>query len=396
MTTVLVTGATGRVGRHVVAGLLAAGASVRALVRTPDLAGLPPDVELIQGDIYDASAVRRAAAEVDAAFLLWPSFSADGAEPIVAELPKRVVYLSALNASSGGVWGDIEELLRKAGKDWTSLRAGGFAVNTQSWAEEFRVGDVVRMAFPQAGRPLIHERDIATVAVLTLLDDHHIGRSYDLTGPEVLTQAEQVATIARAVGKEMRVEELPAADARQEMLDLGADPALADASVNYWATLVDSPEPVSTAVRELTGRPALTFAEWAEDHADEFRILSTAEVADRYVAALSAGRVDEALALTAPDTVRVAPLETGGEEVELKGAQAILENARRLSADIEYLSVDLLGPLLLDNRFAVRFTFDERNTRTGKHHQTTKLSLCTVTSGRITREEVFYYTPPHD
>ncbi|WP_238160318.1 SDR family oxidoreductase [Kribbella pratensis] len=83
MTTVLVTGATGRVGRHVVAGLRAAGVTVRALVRTPDLAGFPPEIELIQGDITDVAAVRRAAAGVDAAFLLWPSFSADGASQIV-------------------------------------------------------------------------------------------------------------------------------------------------------------------------------------------------------------------------------------------------------------------------------------------------------------------------
>ena len=280
MTTVLVTGATGRVGRHVVAGLRAAGATVRALVRTPDLAGLPPDVELIQGDIYDPAAVRRAAAEVDAAFLLWPSFSADGAEPIVAELPQRVVYLSSLNASSGGVWGDVEELLRRAGKDWTFVRPGGFAVNAQGWADEFRTGDVVRLPYPQAGRSLIHERDIAAVAVLTLLNDRHIGQTYDLTGPEVLTQAEQVQTIARAVGKQMRVEDLSPAEARQAMLDLGADPALAESSVTYWASLVDNPEPVTTTVPELTGRPALTFAQWADEHADEFRILSAAEVAN--------------------------------------------------------------------------------------------------------------------
>ncbi|MEI8408603.1 MULTISPECIES: SDR family oxidoreductase [unclassified Kribbella] len=343
-TTVLVTGATGRVGRHVVAGLQAAGATVRALVRTPDLAGLPPDVELIQGDVYDPAAVRRAADDVDAAFLLWPSFSADGAAPIVAELPRRVVYLSSLNASAGGVWGDVEELLRKEGKDWTFLRPGGFAVNAQGWAEEFRTGDVVRLPSPEAGRSLIHERDIAAVAVLTLLDDHHIGRTYDLTGPEVLTQAEQVATIARAIGKQMRVEEMPATEARQAMLDIGADPDLADSSVAYWASLVENPEPVTTTVTKLTGHPALTFAEWAEDHADEFRILTTAEVASRYVTALKTGRVDQALALTAPETVRVAPLETGGEEIEVKGADAILENARRLNADVEYLAIHLVGP----------------------------------------------------
>ena len=390
MTTILVTGATGRVGRHVVDGLRAAGVTVRALVRTPDLAGFPPDVELIKGDLYDPDAVRRAAADVDAAFLLWPSFSADGAADVVAELPRRVVYLSALSASSGGVWADVEELLRD--KDWTFVRPGGFAVNAQGWAAEFRSGDVVRVASPEAGRSLIHERDIAAVAVLALLNDQHIGQIYDLTGPEVLTQAEQIRTIARAIGKEMRVEALSDAEARQAMLDLGADPILAESSVAYWASLVDNPEPVTTTVAELTGRPALTFAEWADEHADEFRVLSTAEVAQRYVGALSTGRLDQALALTAPEVVRVAPLETNGE---LKGTDAILENTRRLNKDIEYLAVDTLGPLLLDNHFAVRFTFDQLNVRTGTRSQTTKLSLYTVQSGRITREEVFYYTPPH-
>jgi uncharacterized protein YbjT (DUF2867 family)/ketosteroid isomerase-like protein len=395
MTTVLVTGATGRVGRHVVAGLRAAGVTVRALARTPDLAGLPPDVELVQGDIHDADAVRRAAADVDAAFLLWPSFSASGAEKIVPELPRRVVYLSSLSAADGGVWGDVEQLLRDADKAWTFLRPSGFAVNAQAWAEDFRSGDVLRIPYPEASRSMIHERDIAAVAVLALVNSDHAGQTYDLTGPEVLTQAEQVATIGRAVGKHMQVEPLTGDAARQAMLAQGADPALADSAVTYWASLVDNPEPVTTTVAQLTGRPALTFAEWADEHADEFRILSTAEVAHRYVDALATGRLDQALALLAPEVVRVAPLETAGEEIELKGADAILENARRLNTDIEYLAVHVVGPLLLDNRFAARFTFDQLDVRTGARSHTTKLSLYTTNSGQITREEVFYYTPPH-
>ncbi|MGW7679538.1 NmrA family NAD(P)-binding protein [Kribbella sp. NPDC054772] len=394
MTTVLVTGATGRVGRHVVDGLRAAGVTVRALVRTPDLAGFPPDVELIQGDLYDPEAVRRAAADVDSAFLLWPSFSADGAADIIGELPRRVVYLSSLNAPSGGVWADVEKLLEDAGKDWTFVRPGGFAVNAQNWAGDFRTGDIVRVPSPEAGRSLIHERDIAAVAVLALLNDRHIGQIYNLTGPEVLTQAEQIQTIARVIGKEMRVEAVPDAAARQAMLDLGLDPILAESSVAYWASLVDNPEPVTSTVSELTGRPALTFAEWAREHAAEFRVPSTAEVARRYVDALTTGRLDQALALSAPEVVRIAPLETGGEEIEMKGADAILENARRLNADIEYLGVDVVGPLLLDDRFAVRFAFDQLNVRTGARSRTTKLSLYTLTAGQITREEVFYHTPP--
>ncbi|TDW17241.1 NmrA family NAD(P)-binding protein [Kribbella kalugense] len=391
MTTVLVTGATGRVGRHVVAGLRAAGVTVRALVRTPELAGFPPDVELIQGDIREADAVRRAADGVDAAFLLWPSFSASGAEKIVPELPSRVVYLSSLNASEGGVWGEVEQLLRDADKSWTFLRPSGFAVNAQTWADDFRSGDTLRIPYPEAARSMIHERDIAAVAVLTLVNPAHAGQTYDLTGPEALTQAEQVATIVRAVGKHMHVEALSDDAARQAMLAQGADPALAASAVTYWASLVDNPEPVTTTVTQLTGRPALTFAAWATEHADEFRILSTAEVAQGYVDALSTGRLDQAVSFLAPDVVRAAPLES---PTELKGAPSILDNARRLNADVEHLAVETLGPLLSDNHFAIRFTFDQRNTQTGARTQTTKLSLCTVESGQITREDVFYYTPP--
>ena len=207
MTTILVTGATGRVGRHVVQGLLDAGVSVRALVRDPLRAGLPPEVEVVQGDIYDPAAVERAASEVEAAFLLWPAFSAEGAEPVVAALTKqvsRVVYLSSLNVNdedpgSSGVWGELEALLADA--DWTFVRPGGFMVNTQEWADQIRAGDVVRMPSPGAARSLIHERDIAAVAVQALLDDKHIGQAHRLTGPEVLTQAEQVAILGEVLGQ---------------------------------------------------------------------------------------------------------------------------------------------------------------------------------------------------
>ncbi|WP_433010390.1 NAD(P)H-binding protein [Kribbella sp. CA-294648] len=397
MTTILVTGATGRVGRHVVQGLLDAGVSVRALVRTPLLAGLPNEVEVVQGDIYDPAAVERAASEVDAAFLLWPSYSAEGAGDVVAALTKqvpRVVYLSSLNVAdedpaASGVWGEIETMLSDA--DWTFLRPGGFMVNTQEWADEIRTGDVVRMPSPGAGRSLIHERDIAAVAVLALLDDKHIGQTYRLTGPEVLTQAEQVAVLGEAVGKSARVEEQSAEAVRQAMVEQGVDPSFADGALAYWASLVDTPEPVTDTVESLLGRPALTFREWAEEHADEFRVLPTAEVANRYVEAFRTGDLSRATSLIAPDMVRVAPLEGTGDH---QGLADIMANAQQLTADVEILGVDLLGPLLLDDHFAVRFTFDARDRTTGDRDASTKLSLYTVTTGRITREEVFYLTPP--
>jgi uncharacterized protein YbjT (DUF2867 family) len=275
---ILVTGATGRVGRHVVQGLLDAGTAVRALVRDPAGAALPEAVELVRGDITSEADVERAAAGVDAAFLLWPFFSAEGAQPVVAALTEqvsRVVYLSAMNVrddqppAANGVWGEIEDLL--IGSDWTFLRAGGFAANTLGWADEFRRGDVVRMAAPEAGRSLIHERDIAAIAVLALLDDKHIGQKYVLTGPETLTQTEQVAILSNAVGKPMQIEELTPTEARQQMLVAGADPLLAETSVTYWKSLVDNPEPVTNTVPTLLNRPALTYSQWAEEHAGNFR-----------------------------------------------------------------------------------------------------------------------------
>lgn len=270
MTTILVTGATGRVGRHVVQGLLDAGVGVRALVRNPPLAALPAEVEVVQGDIYDPTAVSRAAADVDAAFLLWPAFTADGAAEVVTALTKqvsRVVYLSSMSA--GGVWAEIEALLADA--DWTFIRPGGFAANTLEWADQIRTGNVVRMPSPNAARSLIHERDIAEVAVQALLHDKHIGQSYSLTGPEVLTQAELVATIATVLGRTLQVEEILTAEARQTMLTQGADPTFVDAALTYWHSLIANPEPVTTTVETLLNRPALTYHQWAEDHADAFR-----------------------------------------------------------------------------------------------------------------------------
>lgn len=266
MSTVLVIGATGRVGRHVVAGLLAAGVAVRALVRTPSLAELPAEVSVVAGDLHDPAAVRRAAVGADAAFLLWPWYSAEGAAAVVAELPRRVVYLSTLGG--GGFWGEIEELL--GDRESTFVRPSGFAVNTLAWAEQIRASGVVRLPYPKASRSLIHERDIAAVAVLALLDDRHIGRTYEITGPEAITQEDQIATIARLTGKPIRIHPLTDDEARQEMLAQGADPLLADSAVTYWSTLVHTPEPVTTTVPQLTGRPALTFATWTREHATAF------------------------------------------------------------------------------------------------------------------------------
>jgi len=120
------------------------------------------------------------------------------------------------------------------------------------------------------------------VAVLALRDpDRHAGRAYLLTGPAILTQREQAAAIVAAIGRPLAVEEQTRAEAAAEMTSGGADPAWVASALNHWASLVEHPEIALDTVERLTGHPARPFAQWAREHADDFRLLSPRAVADR-------------------------------------------------------------------------------------------------------------------
>ena len=386
---ILVIGATGNIGRHVVAGLRERGASVRTMSRLPGAT--------VTGDLTRPETLHNALSGVDSVFLLWPFLSSAGAQEavdVIAEHARRIVYVSAMivrddaTPEENGVWGQVEAAIRRTSLEWTFLRPGGFATNTLEWADAIRTGQPVRMPYPQASRSLIHERDIADVAVLALTEDGHAGKVYALTGPAALTQAEQARILGAAA-----VEEVSADEARAGMLSW-ANEEFADSALAYWRSLVDTPEPVSRTVEELTGRPARTFTQWAQDHADDFRLLTSAEVAERYVAAFRTGRMDQATRLSAPDVVRVAPLETDGKHVELRGLGEIMTNAERLNRELEFHAVDVEGPFQQGDRFAVRFSFDVTHKPTGQRSTTSKMSLYTVADGAIVREEVFYFDPP--
>ncbi|MET8994638.1 NAD(P)H-binding protein [Amycolatopsis sp. NPDC004169] len=257
--TVLVTGATGHTGRHVVAGLRAAGVGTRVLVR--DRAKAPSGVEVVQGDI---TAPSEAADGVDAVYLLWPLFAADGiARTLEPFQGRKIVYLSAMSAEHGGVWGDVEAAVERVTDDWTFLRVTGLASNALAWAQQVGTG-VVRAAYGQAKRSVVHERDVADMAVRALTEDH-AKQTYLVTGPEAIAQAEQVRLIGEALGKPVTWEEQPPEEAIAQLSRyLGAD--FAASAVHHWASLVEDPEPVSLDVPRVTGHPARPFAEWAREH----------------------------------------------------------------------------------------------------------------------------------
>jgi len=281
--TVLVLGATGNVGRHVVSQLLAAGVQVRAVTRHPETVVPRAGLEVVAGDLtgLDGSGDWDAALDdVPSMFLIWPLLSAELAPALLTVAKRhvhRVVYLSSMSVDdrrepeANGFWGAVEHAIEKSGLEWTFLRAGGFASNTLGWADQIRADGIVRWPYGRAGRSLVHERDLADVAVRALLEDGHVGEKYVLTGPEAISQIDQVHAIGEAIGRRLRWEELSPDQARRQLLAAWGDPAFVDGALGYWATLIDAPEPVSDAVEKVTGVPARTFREWAEDHREDFR-----------------------------------------------------------------------------------------------------------------------------
>jgi uncharacterized protein YbjT (DUF2867 family) len=268
--TVLVTGATGRVGREVVAGLVARGRRVRALSRDPANAGLPAGVCVVAGDLRDGERVSEHAGGADAVFLLWPFLTADGADEIAEALARRVRRTVVLSAEAAArrpdaVWAVTERATERTAREWTILRPTGFAANTLVWADQIRRTGVVRWVYGRAARSLIDERDIAAVAVRALTEDRHHGARYVLTGPEAVTQIDQVHAIGRAVGRDVRWEEVPRAEMHGQLA------GVPDTALDTWAFFVSEPEVVTGTVQEITGRPAHRFEEWARNHADSFR-----------------------------------------------------------------------------------------------------------------------------
>lgn len=270
---ILVTGATGTVGRQVVAGLVAAGVDVRAVTRRPDEAGLPETVEVIGGDLDEPEALAPAFEGVDAAFLLAAGRTRQVAEVAERAGVQRIVVLSAATAGSTGLPGGehhraAELAVEESGLKWTHVRPGMFTANFLGWAGEIRADGVVRAPHAQARHAPVHEDDIAAVAVAALLSDEHTGRVLTLTGPEVLTKPEQVAALSRGIGREVEFHELTP---QQWCEHAGVPASVADFLLGLWEHAEQHPDAALPTIPEVLGRPAKTVTEWAREHASEFR-----------------------------------------------------------------------------------------------------------------------------
>jgi uncharacterized protein YbjT (DUF2867 family) len=283
---VLVIGASGRVGRLVVNELLNARVPVRALTRRPDAAGLPASVEVVAGDLTVPESLDAGLQGVDSVFLLWTAPPATAAAVIerLASHARRVVFLSSPHRTPhpffqqpnpmAALHAEIERLIAAAAIAATIIRPGMFASNVRFWwAGMIRDTGVVRWPYGAAETAPIDERDIAAVAARVLYEDGHAGGDYVITGPESLSQAEQVRVIGEAIGRRILFQELSPDEFRRETAGSWPRPVV-DMLLAAWGAAMGRPAFVTSIVADVTGSPARTFRQWAVDHAEGFRARS--------------------------------------------------------------------------------------------------------------------------
>ncbi|MGW7298239.1 SDR family oxidoreductase [Streptomyces sp. NPDC054829] len=285
MRTVLVTGATGNVGRTVVTALRDRGASVRAFVRDAERARrtLGDEVGLAVGDFGDPASLRAALRGVDAVFLT----SADGPDKVAHETAvidaastawvPRLVKLSSPRVEIGSdlaFWdwhGRIEQHLRTSGVPAVCLRSGYLMSNLLAAAEGVAASGQLIAPAGTARIAMTDPADVGAAAAVLLTEDGHEGRTYTLTGPESVTYGEVAAVLSEVTGREVGYVDVPDEAARAGLAASGAPEWLVDGVVGLFGKLREGAcAEVTGTVRALTGREPRTLTEWARDHAGVF------------------------------------------------------------------------------------------------------------------------------
>ena len=274
---IVVTGATGNVGRPLVRALATAGEQVVAVSRRVTDQDVPAGVRYQRVDLAEPDGLAPVLDGAKALFLLTsPDFLATGGDlGKTLEIARDRGVRRAVLLSSQGV-GTLrhpslfEDALKESGLEWTVLRPGGFHSNALQWAGMIRTERAVAAPFADVALPTIDPDDIAEVAAVVLRQEGHGGRVYELTGPEAISPRRQVAAIGEALGEPVRFTELSRAEAKAHMLRFMPEPVV-ESTLAILGEPTAAEQRVSPDVERLLGRAPRTFAAWAERTLEAFK-----------------------------------------------------------------------------------------------------------------------------
>src|SRR5436190_3684471 len=281
---VLVTGATGTIGRDVAKRLSEKGVSVRAGVRDQAKARkqFGSNIALAPFDFENEQTFSGALEGVEKVFLLPPlllnqleliNVFVDAAKHAGV---RHIAKLSAIGIDdetqpTAVKWhGANEQHIRESGVAFTFLRPNSFMQNFFTYFPP-RNG-AIYLPWGNGTASFVDTRDIANVAAKALTSDGHGGRIYTLTGPATLGIAEVALILSEVAGREFKYVDVPGAAARDGMLQAGMPPWQVELVLelhainkqNRWSA-------VTSDVEKVTGTPPTDFAQFARDHADKFR-----------------------------------------------------------------------------------------------------------------------------
>src|ERR1051325_5064310 len=279
---ILITGATGHIGKELIPLLKETGQPIRVFVRDEQkVAYLDPHIERVTGDLDDRASLVSALRGVEKVFLL--TFETQQDVRFI-EASKRagiqhIVKLSTLEAAEHkikvGKWHyEREELIRASGLDWTFLRPGMFMSNSiEWWSDSIRGQSSVFFPGGKKGKVApVDPRDVARVAALTLTQSGHSKQTYELTGPELFTIGEMVQVISHVLGKPIHYVDIPPIAAQLFMLKSGMDKALVNALMEMLASLRKNEGAIVTdTVRQLTGHLPVGFEAWCRERIEAFQ-----------------------------------------------------------------------------------------------------------------------------
>ncbi|WP_069171631.1 SDR family oxidoreductase [Streptomyces griseus] len=272
---IVVTGATGNVGRTLVRLLAGDGERVTAVARRISGADVPDGVRAVPADLADPATLRPALTGADALFLLVAGEDAEGVLAVARETGvRRVVLLSSQGVGTRPQAyrhpALFEAAVAGSGLDWTVLRSGGMASNAFAWTEPVRTHRTAAAPFGDVALPFVDPDDVAAVASRVLRAAGHTGATYVLTGPEPVTPRQRAAALAAALGEPVRFVEQTREEARAGMSRF-MPPAVVEGTLSILGDPTPDEQRVSRDVPDLLGRPATPFAQWARRNAAAFR-----------------------------------------------------------------------------------------------------------------------------